>query len=167
MKTLLYDYSKALSYPVGRDMTAAIGNATRIAKTFNTIEEYRDKRINVWCRGSSGMILGSIFVANIPNNERVVLCHVKKPGEKSHWDGTDCHAQSLLKQGEGPFINVAIDDFISSGRTIEEIQHVMVKESSRNIDVICLTSCESHSVTDFHLLLKHSPEYYIHRENIK
>ena len=166
MKTLLYNYFQNLSYPVGRDMKAAIRNATRIAQTFNTIEEFRDKRINVWCRGSSGMILGSIFVANIPNNERVVLCHVKKPVEISHTQKTDCHKQSLFTQGEGPFINVAIDDFISSGSTIEEIQHVMVKESSRNMDVICLADCAAHSATDFHLFFKYVPEYYIHRENI-
>lgn len=167
MKTLLFNYPIGLSYPVGQDMRTAIHIAMKIAATFNTIEEYKDKRINVWCRGSSGMILGSLFVSNLMNNERVVLCHVKKLGEKSHGEGTNCHTQSIYYNtlSEGPFINVVIDDFISSGETIEQIQHLMINESNRNMDVVCLSDCSNHTEQEFKTFFKHIPEYYIHREN--
>jgi orotate phosphoribosyltransferase-like protein len=162
MKTLLFNHHRGLGYPVGSDMQSAIIIANKIVEVFNTIEEFHDKRINVWCRGSSGMILGSLFVAGLKNHGTAVLCHVRKPGEKSHCDGTQCHSQTLFGQGEGPFINVVIDDFISSGQTIKQIQHTMIQESSRNFDVVCLTDTHHHYEMDFSTFFKHVPQYYIH-----
>ena len=80
---------------------------------FKTIDEFSFKSINIYCQGSSGAIMAAFFCARVQNACRIL--HVKKEGEKSHSD------YSNLRPFSGDCINIIIDDFIASGRTVNRI----------------------------------------------
>ena len=81
-----------------------------MARCLNTIFGNNDMRLI--CAGSSGAILSSIIATQLASVVEII--HVKKAGEESHhWSCT-----SELK---GDFLNIIVDDFIASGRTINMI----------------------------------------------
>lgn len=113
-----------MEYPVGtyiaenKDTIKYIG---RIIKKY-----YSDKRVNLWCRGTSGAIISSIISLQL---NKCRICHIKKEGENSH--GSYVNA---IKDG----YNIIVDDFICSGETIS---------------TIILTSKRDYDITEFDALL--------------
>lgn len=103
-------------YPVGRNLVTAKEFAKETAKAFSTISPYHGRNINIFCRGSSGVILATYFSMFVENNCKI--CHVKKPGEYAHNDELEYDMDA---------INIIIDDFISSGETIRQIYKRMVE----------------------------------------
>jgi hypothetical protein len=103
-----------IGYPVGSYVNDAIRVAKDAAKVFRDICPNKDRPVNVWCRGSSGTILATLFASNIKGD--VTISHVKKPGEQSHIIGP-------YYQCNG--INIIIDDFIATGDTVKSIYQKM------------------------------------------
>lgn len=111
----------AVGYPVGADMPGAINFAKGAAKAFNAATRggvNAETAINVWCRGSSGAILAALFIGHIKRTLHVNVCHIKKSGEESHRTNPDVWRQS---GSINKVINIIIDDFISSGSTMQQI----------------------------------------------
>ena len=110
MKQIKITY-KAVGYPVGSNMqrVKALVNEYRIG--FRKLKLPAGTSINLWCRGSSGAILSALFAVWFPQFD-IAICHIKKPGENSHSDYPEYSAKAL---------NVIIDDFVSSGETINAI----------------------------------------------
>lgn len=108
-----------LDYPVGNNIKIAAEFTKAAAYQFIKIREYNNPypSLNIWCRGSSGAILASLFAVHIhmPN---IKIIHVKKPGENSHSGGYHPYTY-------GDAINVIIDDFVSSGKTLRHIYSQM------------------------------------------
>jgi len=118
IKYILNDDLDMLQHPVGSNLMENIPLIEIMAKEFTQISEYRNKRVNIICRGSSGAIIGAIFSQKIPNEYSIA--HVKKPGEDSH--------SNFINLWEENSINIIIDDFISSGNTLNAIWDRMIKK---------------------------------------
>lgn len=108
-------YDGGMDYPVGNNIPQIKGFITKAIEAVQSVEhEIRPEgfgTINLFCRGSSGAILASMFAAMCPWDCKVL--HVKKDGERSH-GGT-------LYWFDTKNVNFMIDDFICSGDTIYEI----------------------------------------------
>jgi adenine/guanine phosphoribosyltransferase-like PRPP-binding protein len=113
-------------YPFGLSISANAPLIDELIKGFLSIEEFKGKQINLLCTGSSGAIVAALFSMKVPNTK---IIHIKKDGENSHhkngWYQTDDFANS---------INVIVDDFISSGKTVNNI----VKELRNRAQIHCL-----------------------------
>jgi len=108
----------SVGYPVGENIASAIKSVKKMANCFNEVNEFKDKYVNIWCRGSSGAILATLLASTIDN--KCHICHVKKDGEWAHnSEPTPARHLSL------PTINVIIDDFICSGSTVRSIYEKM------------------------------------------
>lgn len=105
-----------IRYPVGQDMVLAREMAKSASNVFiHNIDISKYDGICVYCSGSSGIILGSLFISYYLNSDEpkpIMLYCVKKENERCH-NTSSCY---YLK----PF-NIIIDDCIESGRTIERI----------------------------------------------
>lgn len=115
--TTLGDFSP--SYPVGTHMLAAMKFAK---KAYQTLINYcpnlhTESSIVIWCRGSSGAILGALLAQHLITNEsfrkmEIRVNHVKKEGESSH-SSPETYCDT--------FFNIVIDDIIASGSTLKAI----------------------------------------------
>ena len=99
-------------YPVGDHMDTAI-SFTRVVSNYLRKENLQDKFINLICTGSSGAILSALIYADLLN-DRIAVCHLKKNGETSH------SGSSITFMGADT-INIIIDDFGCTGRTLSNI----------------------------------------------
>ena len=95
-----------MEYPVGSQMSY---NIPIIKKMVSIIKHnYNDKRINLFCQGSSGAIVAAIICLYV-NGCKII--HIKKDGEDSH----------SLSCPQFDSYNIIVDDFIVSGVTIQRI----------------------------------------------
>ena len=104
----VYKHSKldCMEYPVGSHMSY---NIPIIKKMVSIIKrKYNDKPINLFCQGSSGAIVAAIICLYV---SKCKIIHIKKDGEYSH--SLSC------PQHDG--YNIIVDDFISSGATVQRI----------------------------------------------
>ena len=103
-------------YPVGQDMSLARQMARKALDVFiSNIDTSEYDGICVYCTGSSGIILGSLFIdyyLNSNNPKPIMLYCVKKENERSHNTSWCSYSK--------PF-NIIIDDCIESGATIKRI----------------------------------------------
>lgn len=115
MQTLKLNSSR-LEYPVGQNVLLAINMAKEAASAFiQNINIGNCDGVLVYCSGSSGAILASLFINELfilNPNINATLIHVKKDGEISH--------ATSYRNFFNPY-NVIIDDFISTGTTINRI----------------------------------------------
>jgi orotate phosphoribosyltransferase-like protein len=133
-----------LSYPVGAYITANKPRIIKMAEAFCDIEEFKDKEINLICRGSSGAIIATIFSIILPNVTNII--HIKKEGESAHDNG-------LYMNGEK--VNVIVDDIIATGATLNAIYNkVSNRLENKPIDCVCITGCYDRSI-------KFEPKYVI------
>jgi adenine/guanine phosphoribosyltransferase-like PRPP-binding protein len=109
-------------YPVGTDMSGVY----RIVNAMynELIEIYKDtnQSIRFLCRGSSGAILAGC-VAYLFEKNNYIDCrvlHIKKPGEISHQEHIYIREKDKL---------IIIDDFITSGNTVNAIHAELLKYS--------------------------------------
>lgn len=109
---------KEIKYPTGENIQR---NMPIILQMIDKIKKINRKRkiLNLWCMGSSGAIIAGIISSQISNT---VICHIKKNGEDSH---TTTVPQYYYDDG----INLIVDDFISTGSTINTIAKKMGEES--------------------------------------
>ena len=91
----------------------------------------KDKRVILWCRGSSGAILSGLVSAHM-KTKVVLVNHIKKDGENSH------SSKFTINSFDKNDINIVIDDFIASGETFREIVK-SIKECNLSVDGLCFT----------------------------
>ncbi len=131
MNILTYEGDE-IGYPVGGRLKEA---AKYIDNVFNLLWPIiTNKPVNIWVRGSSGAILGTLLASKIDNE--AVICHVKKEGEDSHQGNYFSN-----RFGEGS-MDIIIDDFSCSGDTINSIHEIMIGKRTtpkRNVDVLILS----------------------------
>ena len=140
--TIITYKGSEMGYPVGRSMREALEYIDSVIP--HLVKIIKDKRINIWCRGSSGAILSALVAAKIPNN--CEICHVKKEGEDSHLG--NYFSRGELEGG----INIIIDDFSCTGSTVHSIYEKMVTST---VDILILSRIHS----DVHL--QFLPKYII------
>lgn len=126
MKILETGTSFSTNYPLGIKMSRDSPLVLDLIEKFKEIEEYKDKKINLFCTGSSGAIMATIFSLNVPQCK---IIHIKKEGENSHSSNEDRSVNKI------DHINIIIDDFISTGKTVNRIAGFM---SSNEIAIHCL-----------------------------
>lgn len=101
-------------------------------KTFMDIKAFKDKTVNLICRGSSGAIIAGIFSISIPNKNKII--HIKKRGEASHSESAWL--------GGAMEINLIVDDFMCSGETLNAIYEALQsanRDKNIKIDCLCLS----------------------------
>lgn len=75
-----------------------------------------NKKLNIWCRGSSGSICAAILASKLDNISRIV--YVRKETEFKHENNYPMNN----------FTNIMIDDFIDSGDTLNSIKTKMERK---------------------------------------
>ena len=120
---------REMNYPIGPNIKVnlpIINNMYRYIK-----EKFPEGTITIWCRGSSGAIIAGIISSIIisRSNFKVEVCHVKKEKEDSH------SYQSIYFDSYNNYVEIIVDDFIASGKTVEAI---IEKMNSYNIVPNCL-----------------------------
>ena len=99
---------KLIEYPVG---TFISYNTPIIKNMANYIKrKFPEETISLWCRGSSGAIIAGIISSNL--KRKVFIRYISKNNEKRH-DKNNYNYKTD--------INIIVDDFICSGKTIDEI----------------------------------------------
>lgn len=132
------------SYPIGMYIQANLPLIEDCVNTFKRIEEFRDQHIKLLCMGSSGAIIAAIFASLVPN---CTIIHVKKQGEQSHGEN--------LFQVSNKGVNVIIDDFVNTGKTINDIYNKVRVYCGEHIDCVCLRGESKHQ------LFKFTPDYIV------
>ena len=109
-------------YPVGEHIREYFNLSREIGTIIN--ENFPEKSITLWCRGSSGAIIAALVSQHIFAG--VEICHIKKSGENAHISiPTPQHD-----------INIIIDDLMASGDTVEAIYVAMKKDKITPIGII-------------------------------
>lgn len=102
--------------------------------------------INLICRGTSGVIVATqIFhYMHSRTDDDVNIVYVSK-GENRH--GGDIEPRWRLRnQG---VCNIIVDDFVSTGATMDRIYEQLVKEDVHIVDMICVSGCFKKSRVQF------------------
>lgn len=149
MKTYIIE-DTGLNYPVGHHIELSIKYVNNLFHTFKTeiLPQYHNiKYVNIWCRGSSGAILASLFSVQINSdpslNLKYKIQHVKKDGEQSHSDGIFI-SSSINEENN---INIIIDDFMATGATIYYILEAIPVEHKYNMILMVLDTAISKKIS--------------------
>lgn len=140
MKRYYVDSTLYISYPVGHSPHLAVAFVNAVIPIVKQIVGI--KEINIWVRGSSGSILGTLLMVGLCGTNDVTITHIKKFGEDSHCGG----GISIHNREER--INILIDDLISSGETIEAIWE-KAKKHIPNIEIVILNNPTVYSFPSF------------------
>jgi pyrimidine operon attenuation protein/uracil phosphoribosyltransferase len=143
-----------LTYPVGDYIGNNIKLINLMVKSFIELEKFHKRHINIICRGSSGAIIASFFANAIAESGKYgefKIIHIKKEGEASHTHGVP----KLLK---GRAINVIVDDFTCSGKTIRTIYEMLNKGRKTKLKIhgLCLSGYAFSTLDDINFV----PEYF-------
>lgn len=135
---MIYNLSSSvrMCYPVGLYMDINYPIIKDMGQLINNI--FNDKRIILWCSGSSGSIISSIIYSNYPNKIRSIN-YVRKQNETSH------DSKPYFKSNK--FFNIIVDDFICTGKTIRNIKEIM-KDNNVNIDGLVVSGSIANSKFD-------------------
>ena len=99
---------KLIEYPVGTHISY---NISIIKSMANYIKrKFPEGTISLWCRGSSGAIIAGIISSNL--KRKVFIRYISKNNEKRHDKNNHNYETD---------INIIVDDFICTGKTIDEI----------------------------------------------
>ncbi len=139
-----------MTYPVGYNIT----NDTKyinlvkpvLLKLLKESFPHKSNKIDIWVKGSSGAILGGMLATHLPE-DRVTIKHIKKSGESSHHN-------NLSLYGFNERVNIIIDDFIESGKTINSINDEL-KNKGVSCDILIIAN------TMFIERLNFQPDYVI------
>lgn len=106
---IVVNHSKTnIQYPYG-SIASDLPRLIDVTKELATnIQNHIKEPIQLLCTGSSGMLLAALVSQHIPD---CVICHIKKPGERSHGKADIDTSRHL----------VLIDDFVDSGISINRI----------------------------------------------
>lgn len=119
----LEDY-RSITYPVGSCPRSLKDGVNSYIQTFR--RNFPVGNYNLWCRGSSGAIIAGCF-SILQTSCNFMICHIKKDGESSHGNSTPDYNET--------YKNIVIDDFVSSGDTIDEIA-TKILELGLSLDIL-------------------------------
>jgi adenine/guanine phosphoribosyltransferase-like PRPP-binding protein len=102
-----------VAYPAGSDIKQTMHIVKKMAEVFKKIYDPEEDKIAILMRGSSGCVMASLLATYIQDYD-FELIPVRKPGEDAHTSGQVIHVTYGSKV-------VIIDDFISSGQTMNAI----------------------------------------------
>lgn len=139
MKHLKLNTNNDISYPVGNNMKTTLEIVADMASKIKKL--YSIQPLNLFVRGSSGAILSGLIVSFLKRYDCRII-HIKKENEYSH-GGTSF---SLINP-TAP--NIILDDFISSGETVNSIYLALQKYNHTNIDVLCVSGTVRPDTLDF------------------
>ncbi len=108
-------------WPVGKDVKHMI----KLAKVLSNAFKANNKGINsvnIYCRGSSGAMLASLFASSLGDRECTII-HVRKEGECSHSNHNGCSHNEPDVDG----VNVFIDDFMRSCDTVNDMHEAFMR----------------------------------------
>ena len=127
-----------ITYHLGSKMKSDIPIIKDAINRFHKIKEYRNYKINLFCMGSSGAIMSTLFQVNSNRDSKIV--HLKKDGEESHNGSGISKRHYKMTTGDDirPVVNIIIDDFIATGSTIRTIISRMEK-CDISTDVLIIT----------------------------
>jgi hypothetical protein len=114
-------------YPVGISVQDSIEITKSIAYKLEQV--FPDRHKILWCRGSSGAML-SYGTAMIIPVYRII--HIKKEGEYAHYAGI------FVNNFPVDAVNIIMDDFISTGDTVNTIWSFMEYYHIK-CDCLCVT----------------------------
>lgn len=126
MKTLNFSTPEYPSYPVGGNIDAAKRLVEKSAELFLSIKAFKEREVNIFCRGSSGAILATLFAVSIPVYAKII--HIRKEGEIAH---------SRTTSFTSSYVSVIIDDFILSGQTMNAI-YKEIQYHQKKIDCLII-----------------------------
>lgn len=115
MNFIYFENTVDCSYPVGARFNGNFDYIREIAKTLYNIID-KNKNIALVCRGTSGCILAGAVGYILKKKGRSVTIVISRKSENTHGNNMDGYSKIL--KGAVP---VVIDDFVSSGNTINEI----------------------------------------------
>lgn len=118
-----------LSYPVSSYIQFNIPTILDMVEKLKT-ELDENKELILWCRGSSGAIIAGVMATQIKNAK---ISHVKKDGESSH-----SATVSTTPKDRKNTINVMVDDFTSTGSTLNAIYDQM-KAHKIKVHGLCIS----------------------------
>jgi adenine/guanine phosphoribosyltransferase-like PRPP-binding protein len=131
MKFLKLESELEIPYPVGIDMKLTIEIVKDMANKLNYLYDEKHS-LQIFVKGSSGAILGGI-ISTMLIAENIFISHIKKDGENSH------NSRVSILQGRD-FKVIILDDFMSSGATINSIyDKIHLLSSDTVIDCLCLS----------------------------
>jgi hypothetical protein len=125
-----------VTYPFGPNIKDNIPKLKTMAEEFALfwyklpLEDKKSQKINILCRGSSGAMMAALFAAEIKDLVSVTISHVKKIGEDAH--------TSDIYVSPDHFV-IILDDFISSGATVNAIYDQFLGEVETRVDLLCVT----------------------------
>ena len=125
--------TKIVYYPVWQNMDKITANTKTLAKAFHL--ECKDQsitndtNINIYCTGTSGLTMAICFRFALIElgHSNMRICYTRKEGETKH--------DSPLSYTERSGINIIIDDFISTGATVD---YIVSKHIDTTFDYIIL-----------------------------
>lgn len=129
------DKLDSIDYPFGGAVVPNMKLIDRLIKKFISVKnkKYPKHRVLLFCRGSSGAIIGGLFAAKLLGDTQII--YVRKRGENRHG------AQNFLLQNND--LVVFVDDFVCTGETMramyKDIQPRLQKQKRETIDFICVT----------------------------
>lgn len=100
------------SYPVGSKIYQDQKTANAMSTAIKTV--FKDKKVVLISRGSSGAILAAMIAAQ--NGDVVKILHIRKESERSHYSNED----DAFVETENT-VYIIVDDFIHTGKTISSI----------------------------------------------
>jgi hypothetical protein len=138
MKIITTGNVDTTNYPLGIDLNIDLVTIILpLIELFKKQSEYHNKNINLYCSGSSGAIMATIFSMHV-NQCRIL--HVKKDGERAH------NSNYSLSPITHNSINVIIDDFICTGDTLNRI-YPHVRDGK--VDCLVVSGKSFHNVLKF------------------
>lgn len=118
------DLDGSIPYPVGRSVQLSIRRGKIMAGVLK--KNFPRLSMRLICAGSSGAILSTVIATELGDLVLEII-HIKKDGEYSHDMGYGIQSCPL---GED-VVNIIVDDFISSGRTINRIYEKFISNNSK------------------------------------
>lgn len=137
MELIYFDSFVDSYYPVGRNISKNIPYIEACAKNINKLIN-KDRRICLICRGTSGTIISSSVAYILRTMNREVTIIISRKNDKHH---------SFNMEGVGHLYtyeaaaSVVIDDFISSGATLNHIINDLKEEGAdMPYDLLCISN---------------------------
>jgi len=144
-----------IQYPVGTDIKGtmiAVKNMADAIKELYPLHENMKYGFNLFVRGSSGAIIGGLICEYL-SNYPIRICHIKKEGESSHFNSSYLTNREAAK-------NIIIDDFISTGETVNIIYQKMIDSEINNVDLLIVSGTIYESYLQFKPLNIICEDYY-------
>lgn len=139
-----------MEYPVGTHIMNNMDTINDMAENiYLVMAEHYDlthtDNVIIFCKGSSGAIIAGIVSSKLaellPERTYITIWHIKKEGESSH-AGSFIESSLFYRS-----ITIIVDDFISTGSTINSIlENIHDHKPKLIIDILCVSGDIPYSI---------------------